>query len=147
MKIFLQNLFKKRKKIVSRNKAKGRKASSTKKVYLKSKKLVNRKKSDFFFASIYSSVIISISFIILSFTIIHLSRQIQPLIRNERLKFLCTYQIGDKKSNYYKDSKLKLERLVGDSDKYCKNFLNIKEKNNTKFRFFPILNNILFRII
>jgi len=147
MKIFLQNLFKKRKKIISQNKAKGRKASSTKKVYLKSKKLVNRKKSDFFFASISSSVIISISFISLSFTIFHLSRQIQPLIRNERLKFLCTYQIGDKKSKYYKDSKLKLEKLVGDSDKYCKNFLNIKEKNNTKFRFFPILNNILFRLI
>ena len=45
MKIFLQNLFKKRKKIISRNKAKGRKASSTKKVYLKSKKLANRKNS------------------------------------------------------------------------------------------------------
>ena len=44
------------------------------------------------------------------------------------MKFLCTYQLGDKKSQSYKESKLELEKLVGDSDKYCKNFLLPKEK-------------------
>ena len=140
-------MFKKRTKRISPNKFKRRKNSSSKKVYSKSKKKVNRKKSDFFSASFYSSIIIFIGFISLSFTIFQLSRQIQPLIRNERLKFLCTYQLGDKKSKNYIDAKLKLEKLVGDSNKYCKDFLNIKEKNNMRFRFFPILNNILFRLI
>ena len=65
------------------------------------------------------------------------------MIRNERLKFLCTYQLGDKKSQSYKESKLELEKLVGDSDKYCKNFLLPKEKK--RFRFFPIMKDILFR--
>ena len=127
-------MFKKRTKRISRNKVKKRKTST-------------RKKSDFFSASIYSSIIIFIGFISLSFTIFQLSRQIQPVMRNERLKFLCTYQLGDKKNKHYIDSKLKLEKLVGDSDKYCKNFLNIKEKSNKRSRFFPILNNILFRFI
>ena len=140
-------MFKKRTKRISPNKFKRRKNSASKKVYSKSKKIVNRKKSDFFSASFYSSIIVSIGFISLSFTIFELSRQIQPLIRNERLKFLCTYQLGDKKNKNYIDAKLKLEKLVGDSNKYCKDFLNIKEKNNTRFRFFPILKNILFRLI
>ena len=140
-------MFKKRTKRISPNKFKRRKNSSSKKVYSKSKKKVNRKKSDFFSASFYSSIIIFIGFISLSFTIFQLSRQIQPVIRNERLKFLCTYQLGDKKSKNYIDAKFKLEKLVGDSNKYCKDFLNIKEKNNMRFRFFPILNNILFRLI
>ena len=140
-------MFKKRTKRISPNKFKRRKNSSSKKVYSKSKKKVNRKKSDFFSASFYSSIIIFIGFISLSFTIFQLSRQIQPVIRNERLKFLCTYQLGDKKNKNYIDAKLKLEKLVGDSNKYCKDFLNIKEKNNMRFRFFPILNNILFRLI
>ena len=140
-------MFNKRTKRISRNKGKKRKTSTRKKVYLKSRKIVNKGKSDFFSASIYSSIIIFIGFISLSFTIFSLSRQIQPVIRNERLKFLCTYQLGDKKNKNYIDAKLKLEKLVGDSNKYCKDFLNIKEKNNTRFRFFPILNNILFRLI
>jgi len=114
---------------------------------VKKRKTSTRKKSDFFSASIYSSIIIFIGFISLSFTIFQLNRQIQPVMRNERLKFLCTYQLGDKKNKHYIDSKLKLEKLVGDSDKYCKNFLNIKEKSNKRSRFFPILNNILFRFI
>ena len=67
--------------------------------------------------------------------------------RNERLKFLCTYQLGDKKSQSYKESKLELEKLVGDSDKYCKNFLLPKEKTKKGFKLFPIMRNILFRFI
>ena len=74
-------------------------------------------------------------------------RQLQPVIRNERLKFLCTYQLGDKKSQSYKESKLELEKLVEDSDKYCKNFLLPKEKTQKGFRLFPTMRNILFRFI
>ena len=80
----------------------------------------------------------------LSLTIFFLVKQLQPLIKNERLKFLCTYQL-DKKSQRYKDSKLELEKLVGDSGKYCKNFLIPKEKN--RFGFFRTMGNILFRFI
>ena len=76
-----------------------------------------------------------------------LIRQLQPVIRNERLKFLCTYQLRDKKSQSHKESKLELEKLVGDSDKYCKNFLLPKEKTKKGFRLFPIMRSILFRFI
>ena len=69
------------------------------------------------------------------------------MIRNERLKFLCTYQLGDKKSQRYKESTLELEKLVGDSDKYCKNFLLPKEKTKKGFKLFPFMRNILFRFI
>ena len=63
------------------------------------------------------------------------------------MRFLCTYQLGDKKSQSYKESKLELEKLVGDSDKYCKNFLLPKEKSKKGFRLFPTIKNILFRFI
>ena len=63
------------------------------------------------------------------------------------MKFLCTYQLGDKKSQNYRDAKLELEKLVGDSDKYCKNFLLPKEKNKKGVGFFPIMKNIIFRFI
>ena len=69
------------------------------------------------------------------------------MIRNERLKFLCTYQLGDKKSQNYRDAKLELEKLVGNSDKYCKNFLLPQVKNKKGVKFFPIMKNILFRFI
>ena len=86
-------------------------------------------------------------FISLSITIFFFIRQSQPLMRNERLKFLCTYQLGDKKSQGYNESKLELEQLVGDSDKYCKNFLLPKQKSKKGFRLIPIMRNILFRFI
>ena len=140
-------MLKKRTKRISQNKVKNRKSSTKKKVYIQSRKILKRKKSDFFSSLSYSSLIIFIGFISLSFTIFQLSRQIQPLIRNERLKFLCTYQLGDKKSKQYKDTKLKLEKLVGDSEKFCKNFLKTKENDNKRYRFIPIINNILFRFI
>ena len=69
------------------------------------------------------------------------------MIKNEKLKFLCTYQLGNKKSQSYKESKLELEKLVGDSDKYCENFLLPKEKNKKGFRLLPIMRNILLRFI
>ena len=138
-------MFKKRTKGQSRNSLTGRKTSMKKKVYSKSRKIVKRKNSFSFSSSIYSSIIIFVGFISLSLTIFFLIRQLQPVIKNEKLKFLCTYQLGDKKSQNYRDAKYELEKLVGDSDKYCKNFLLPKEKKG--FRFFPTIKNVLFRFI
>ena len=147
MRIFLKKFIKKSTKGLSRNSIKGRKNPIRKKVRSKSRKIVKRKKNYYFSSSVFSSFIIFAGFISLSFTIFFLIRQLQPVIKNERLKFLCTYQLGDKKSQSYKESKLELEKLVGDSDKYCKNFLLSKEKSKKGFRLFPIMRNILFRFI
>ena len=141
----LKSLFNKRTKRTTHNSVKGRKTSKRKKVYPKSRKIEKRKNNYSFSSSIYSSIIIFVGFISLSFTIFFLVKQLQPLIKNERLKFLCTYQLGNKKNQRYKDSKLELEKLVGDSDKYCKNFLIPKEKN--RFGFFRTVGDILFRFI
>jgi len=140
-------LFKKRTKRISQNSVKGRKNTTRKKVHSKSRKIVKRENnySYSFSSSIFSSFIIFTGFMSLSITIFFLVRQLQPVIRNERLKFLCTYQLGEKNSQSYKESKLELEKLIGDSDKYCKNFLLPKEKKG--FRLFPIMKNILFRFI
>ncbi len=138
-------MFKKRTKGQSRNSPKGRKASTRKKVYSKSRKIVKRTNSFSFSPSAYSSIIIFAGFVTLSTTLFFLIRQLQPVIKNEKLKFLCTYQLGDKKSQLYRDSKLELEKLVGNSDKYCKNFLLPKEKK--RFRIFPIMKDILFRLV
>ena len=140
-------MLKKRTKELSRNSVKGIKNPTRKKVHSKSRKIVKRKNNYSLYSSIFSSFIIFAGFISLSVTIFFLIRQLQPVIRNERLKFLCTYQLGDKKSQRYKESKLELEKLVGDSDKYCKNFLLPKEKTKKGFRLFPIMRNILFRFI
>ena len=129
-------MFKKKIKGVSRTR---KKAAS------KSRKIVKRNAIFSFTSSFFSSIIIFAGFITLSLTIFFLIKQLQPVINNEKLKFLCTYQLGDKKSQNYRDAKLELEKLVGDNDKYCKNFLFPKEKKG--FRFFPIMKNILFRFI
>ena len=123
------------------------KKSNKKKVHYKSRKIIKRKNNYSFSSSIFSSFIIFAGFISLSLTIFFLIRQLQPVIRNERLKFLCTYQLGDKKSQSYKESKLELEKLVGDSKKYCKNFLLPKEKTKKGLRIFPTMRNVLFRFI
>ena len=147
MRIFLKKFVKKRTKGLSRNSVEGRKYPTRKKVHSKSRKIVKRKNNYSFYSSIFSSFIIFAGFISLSITIFFLIRQLQPVIRNERLKFLCTYQLGDKKSQNYRDAKLELEKIVGDSDKYCKNFLLPKEKDKKGVRFFPIMKSILFRFI
>ena len=141
----LRTLFKKRTKGISRNSIKGRKNPTTKKVHSKSRKIIKKENNYSFSSSNFSSFIIFTGCISLSLTIFFLIRQLQPVIRNERLRFLCTYQLGDKKSQSYKESKLELEKLVRDSDKYCKNFLLPKEKKG--FRLLPTLSNILFRFI
>ena len=143
----LRSLLKKRTKELSCNSVNGRKNPTRKKVHSKYRKIVKRKNNYSFSSSIFSSFIIFTGFISLSLTIFFLIRELKPVIRNERLKFLCTYQLGDKKNQSYKESKLELEKLVGDSDKYCKNFLLPKEKTKKGFRLFPIMRNILFRFI
>ena len=145
MNIFLKKFVKKKTKGVSRNSVKGIKTPTRKKVYSKSRKIIKRKNIFSFSSSTYSSIIIFTGFINLSITLFFLIRQLQPVIKNEKLKFLCTYQLGDKKSQSYKESKLELEKLVRDSDKYCKNFLLPKEKKG--FKFFPIMKDILFRFL
>ena len=144
MSIFFKNLFKKRTKRFTQNSPKGRKTSTRKKVYSKSRK-IKKRNNNFFSSSINSSILIFTGFIILSLTIFFLVKQLQPVIKNERLKFLCTYQLGNKKSQRYKDSKLELEKLVGDSGKYCKNFLIPKEKK--RFGFFRTMGDIFLRFI
>ena len=141
-------MLKKRTKKANQITVQRRKTPIRKKVNSKSRKIVKRKNNfSFSSASIYSSFIIFIGFISLSFTIFFLAKQLQPLIKNEKLKYLCTYQLGDRKSQSYKDSKLELEKLVGNSEKYCKNFLLPNEKNKRGFRLFPTMRNILFRFI
>ena len=146
MSIFFKNLFKKRTKRFTQNSPKRRK-NSTKKVYSKSRKIGKKNTYHNLSSSIYSSFIIFAGFLSLSVTIFFLIRQLQPVIKNERLKFLCTYQLGNKKSQGYKDAKLELEKLLGDSEKYCNNFLLPKEKNKRGFRFFPLVKDIFFRFI
>ena len=140
-------MFKKRNKRVTQNSPKGRKTLTRKKVYSESRKIVKGGNNYSFPSSIYSSLIILVGLLSLSISIFFLIRQLQPVIKNERLKFLCTYELGDKKNQRYRDAKLELEKLVGDSNKYCKNFLLPKEKNKRGFRFFPILKDIFFRFI
>ena len=140
-------MFNKRTKDKSKNRVNGRKNPTRKKVYSKSRKIEKRKNNYLFSSSTFPSFIIFAGFISLSLTIFFLIRELQPVIRNERLKFLCTYQLGDKKNQRYKKSKLELEKLVGNSEKYCKNFLLPKEKSKKVFRIFPIMRNILFRFI
>ena len=96
---------------------------------------------------IYPSIIIFIGLITFSGAVIFLTSQFQPFIKNQRLKLLCTYQLGDKKSDFYKPAKIKLEKLTGDGEKFCKNFIFPKEKNKRRFQFFPIVRNIIFRLI
>ena len=140
-------MLKKRNKRVTQNSPKGRKTYTRKKVYSKSRKIVKGGNSYSFTSSMYSSYIILVGLMSLSISIFFLVRQLEPLIKNEKLKFLCTYQLGDNKNQGYKDAKLELEKLVGDSNKYCRNFLLPKEKNKRGFKIFPLMKDIFFRFI
>jgi len=95
----------------------------------------------------YPSIIILIGFIVLSLTIFIFTKQIEPFLKNERLKFLCTYQIGNKKNKNYQEAKIKLDKIVGNGDKFCKNFIFPKEKRKRVFEFIPIMKNIILRFI
>ena len=145
-----KRLFRKKKsRTTKRKKKQFRKTNSSNRVAFRSKRnfidknyyLYNQKNS------IYPSIIIFFGFISLSLTILLFAKQIQPFLNNERLKFLCTYQIGDKKNKSYKEAKIKLDKIVGDGDKFCKNFIFPKEKSKRGFRFIPIMKNIILRFI
>ena len=120
------------------------KRSNNKKQSLTNRKL---KRSFSYINPIYPSIIIFTGLITFSGAVIFLTRQFQPLIENQRLKLLCTYQLGDKKGKFYNPAKIKLEKLSGDGEKFCKNFIFPKEKDKRKFKSLPILRNILFRLI
>ena len=91
------------------------------------------------------SIIILLGLLSLSFTIVFLIREINPLIKNQRLKYLCTYELGNKKNINYKKAKLKLNKIVGDDNKFCSNFIFPKNKKS-RFNIFPFLKDIFFRL-
>ena len=145
-----KGLFRKKKSRTSKRKKKQvRKTNSSSRVAFRSERndidknyyLYNQKNS------IYPSIIIFFGFISLSFTILLFAKQIQPFLNNERLKFLCTYQIGDKKNKSYEEAKIKSDKIVGNSDEFCKNFIFPKEKRKRRFNIMPIIKNIIFRFI
>ena len=91
------------------------------------------------------SIIILLGLLSLSFTIVFLIKEINPLIKNQRLKYLCTYELGNKKNINYKKAKLKLNKIVGDDNKFCSNFIFPKNKRS-RFNIFPFLKDIFFRV-
>jgi len=91
------------------------------------------------------SIVILLGLMSLSFTIIFLIKEINPLIKNQRLKYLCTYELGNKKNVNYKKAKLKLNKIVGDDKKFCSNFIFPKSKRS-RFNIFPFLKDIFFRL-
>ena len=93
----------------------------------------------------FPSIIILLGLMSLSFTIIFLIKEINPLIKNQRLKYLCTYELGNKKNVNYKKAKLELNKIVGDDNKFCSNFISPKNKRS-RFNIFPFLKDIFFRL-
>ena len=93
----------------------------------------------------FPSIIILLGLLSLSFTIVFLIKEINPLIKNQRLKYLCTYELGNKKNINYKKAKLKLNKIVGDDNKFCSNFIFPKNKRS-RFNIFPFLKDIFFRL-
>ena len=147
--MFKQLFRKKKRRTLNRKNKQVRKNNVSKKLPVRSRRY-NLGKNYYPYShknNIYPSIIIFLGFISLSLTIFLFTKQIQPFLKNERLKFLCTYQIGDKKNKSYKESKIKLDKIVGNSDEFCKNFIFPKEKSKSRFRFMPIMKNIILRFI
>ena len=117
----------------------------------KSKRNIRRRKNSI--ASIKSlkrfipSMIILLSFLILSFTILFLIKEINPLIKNQKLKYLCTYGLGNKKDDNYKKAKLKLDKMVGNGEKFCKNFIFPKDNKRSRFNIFSLFKDVLFKVV
>ena len=147
--MFKRLFIKKKRKSSKRKNKQVRKNNSSKRVDIKTKRYLKGKSYNLFIHNnyIYPSIIIFFGFLSLSLAIFLFTKQMQPFLKNERLKFLCTYQIGDKKNKSYKEAKIKLEKIVGDSDKFCKNFIFPKEKGKRGFRFIPVMKNIILRFI
>ena len=97
------------------------------------------------FKTFFPSIIILLGLLSLSFTIVFLIKEINPLIKNQRLKYLCTYELGNKKNINYKKAKLKLNKIVGDDNKFCSNFIFPKNKRS-RFNIFPFIKDIFFRL-
>jgi len=147
--LFKQFFKKKRKRSLKRKKINLRKNINSKKIVIRSKGNSTAKNDYPYYREnyFYASIIIFFGFLILSLTIFLFMKQIQPFLNNERLKFLCTYQIGDKKNKSYKEAKIKLDKLVGNSDEFCKNFIFPSKKNRGVFKFIPIIKNIILRFL
>ena len=148
--MFKRLLKKKGKRSSLRKNNKVRKNNTSKKVAIRSKRnfLQNKSyKTNIQKNYIYPSIILFFGFLSLSLAIFLFTKQIQPFLNNERLKFLCTYQIGDKKNKSYKEAKIKLDKIVGDGEKFCMNFIFPTEKSKKAFRFMPILKNVILRFI
>ena len=147
--LFKRLFRKKKRRSPKRKNNQVRKNNSFKRVSVRSKKYVrgenynNNMQKNYF----YPSILIFSGFLSLSLSIFLFTKQIQPFIKNERLKFLCTYQIGDKKNKSYKEAKIKLDKIVGDGDKFCKNFIFPTEKSKRGFRFIPVMKNIILKFI
>ena len=147
--MFIRLFRKKKSRSSKRKNNQVRKTNSSKRTVIRSKRNIGGK-NYYPYAQknyIYPSIIIFFGFLSLSLTIFLFTKQIQPFLNNERLKFLCTYQIGDKKNKSYKEAKIKLDKIVGDGDKFCKNFIFPKEKSKKRFRSIPIIKNIILRFI
>ena len=147
--MFKRLFIKKKKRSSKRKNNQVRKTNNSKRLFNRSKKSIRNKVlySNPQKIFIYASIIIFLGFMTLSLTIFLFTKQIQPFLNNERLKFLCTYQIGDKKDKSYKEAKIKLDKIVGDGDKFCKNFIFPKEKSKRGFRFIRVMKNIILRFI
>ena len=147
--MFKRLFIKKKKRSSKRKNNQVRKTNFSKRVAIRSNRYLSSKNNNLYVQRnyIYSSIIILVGFLSLSITIFLFTKQIQPFLNNERLKFLCTYQIGDKKNKSYKEAKIKLDKLVGDGDKFCKNFIFPKEKSKRGFRFISIMKNIILKFI
>ena len=104
----------------------------------------NKIASNRLFKTFFPSIIILLGLMSLSFTILFLIKEINPLIKNQRLKYLCTYELGNKKNVNYKKAKIKLNKMVGDDKKFCSNFIFPKNKRS-RFKIFPFIKDILFR--
>tara|TARA_Y100001933_G_C18632383_1_gene410943 strand:- start:60 stop:503 length:444 start_codon:yes stop_codon:yes gene_type:complete len=146
----LKLLFRKKKRRSSKRKNNQvRKTNFSKRVAIRSNRYLSSKNNNLYVQRnyIYSSIIILVGFLSLSITIFLFTKQIQPFLKNERLKFLCTYQIGEKKNKSSKEAKIKLDKIVGNSDEFCKNFIFPKEKLKRRFNFVPIMKDIILRFI
>jgi len=147
--LFKRLFIKKKRRSSKRKNNQVRKNNSFKRVSIRSKRYVraknynNNMQRNYF----YPSIIIFFGFLSLSLAIFLFTKQIQPFLKNERLKLLCTYQIGDKKNKSYKEAKIKLNKIVGDGDKFCKNFIFPTEKSKRGFRLIPVMKNIILRVI
>ena len=133
----------KRKSFQNKKIGTGKRVASTYKRKIKDLNYHNNLKKGF----ILPSIIISGGFITLALSIFILTNQLNPILKNERVKFLCTYQIGDKRNKNYNDAKIKLEKIVGDSDKFCNDFIFPKEKSKKNSLLLPIVKNIIFKFI